>query len=74
MATFEDFKLISIIGRGTFGKVYLVRKTLDRKLFAMKVIRKDVVIQHESIESLQLEKLILVQVNHPFIIGLNYVF
>jgi serine/threonine protein kinase len=40
----------------------------------MKVIRKDVVIQHESIESLQLEKLILVQVNHPFIIGLNYVF
>jgi serum/glucocorticoid-regulated kinase 2 len=40
----------------------------------MKVIRKDVVIEHESIESLQLEKLILVQVNHPFIIGLNYVF
>lgn len=51
-----------------------MRKTLDRKLFAMKVIRKDVVIEHESIESLQLEKLILVQVNHPFIIGLNYVF
>lgn len=24
-ATFEDFELISIIGHGTFGKVYLVR-------------------------------------------------
>lgn len=73
-ATFEDFELISIVGRGTFGKVYLVKKTLDRKLFAMKVIRKDIVIEHESIESLMLEKMILTQVNHPFIIGLNYVF
>ena len=73
-ATFDDFELMSIIGRGTFGKVYLVRKRLDRTLFAMKVIRKDVVIQHESIQSLELEKLILLQVNHPFIIGLDYVF
>jgi len=40
----------------------------------MKVIRKDVVVQHESLESLEVEKLILSQVNHPFIIGLNYVF
>ena len=40
----------------------------------MKVIRKDVVIQHESVESLQVEKLILNQVNHPFIIGMDYVF
>jgi hypothetical protein len=43
-------------------------------LHAMKVIRKDVVIQHESIDSLNLEKLILLQVNHPFIIGLDFVF
>ena len=40
----------------------------------MKVIRKDVVIQNESIDSLNLEKLILLQVNHPFIIGLDFVF
>lgn len=58
-ASFEDFELISIIGRGTFGKVYLVREKRKRNLHAMKVIRKDVVIQHESIESLNLEKLIL---------------
>jgi serine/threonine protein kinase len=40
----------------------------------MKVIRKDIVLQKETLESLALEKLILAQVNHPFIIGLNYVF
>lgn len=70
----DDFELISIIGRGTFGKVYLVNNKQNDKFYAMKCIRKDVVIQHESVESLQVEKLILNQVNHPFIIGMDYVF
>lgn len=73
-ASWDDFELLSIIGRGTFGKVYLVRLKGTEKYFAMKVIRKDVVIKHESISSLQVEKLILNQVNHPFIIGMEYVF
>ena len=72
--TWNDFELISIIGRGTFGKVYLVKNKLCEKYYAMKVIRKDVVIQYESVHSLQVEKLILNQVNHPFIIGMDYVF
>lgn len=50
--TWDDFELISIIGRGTFGKVYLVKNKLEQKYYAMKCIRKDVVIQHESVESL----------------------
>jgi serine/threonine protein kinase len=73
-ATFDHFELIKVIGRGTFGKVYLVRCTLDNRFHAMKCIRKDVVIEHESVESLKVERLILSQVNHPFIIGLDYVF
>ena len=73
-ANWDDFEMLSIIGRGTFGKVYLVKCNLTNKLYAMKCIRKDVVIQHESVESLQVEKLILNQVNHPFIIGMDYVF
>jgi serum/glucocorticoid-regulated kinase 2 len=40
----------------------------------MKCIRKDVVIEHESVESLKVERLILQQVNHPFLIGMDYVF
>ena len=50
--TWDDFELLSIIGRGTFGKVYLVKNKLSDKYYAMKCIRKDVVIQHESVESL----------------------
>jgi serine/threonine protein kinase len=73
-ATLEDFELIKCIGRGTFGKVFLVKCKRNDKLYAMKVIRKDIVIQHDSIDSLEVEKLILLQVNHPFIIGMDYVF
>lgn len=58
-ASLEDFELISIIGHGTFGKVYLVRQRRNKKLFAMKCIRKDIAIEHESVDSLALEKLIL---------------
>lgn len=58
-ASWDEFELISIIGRGTFGKVYLVRLKNSEKYFAMKCIRKDVVIKHESIDSLQVEKMIL---------------
>ena len=73
-ATFEDFELLNIIGHGTFGKVYLVRQRKKKTLHAMKCIRKDIVIEHESVDSLLVEKLILLQVNHPFIIGMDYVF
>jgi serum/glucocorticoid-regulated kinase 2 len=73
-ARFEDFHLMHVIGKGTFGKVYLVRCIKNDRLFAMKCIRKDVVIEHESVESLKVERLILTQVNHPFVIGMDYVF
>jgi len=73
-ATFDDFEVLKCIGKGTFGKVFLVKCRGDGRFYAMKVIRKDIVIQHDSIDSLEVEKLILLQVNHPFIIGMDYVF
>jgi len=63
-----------LIGRGIFGKVYLVENNKNKKLYAMKSIRKDVIIDHDSLESLKVEKLILLQVKHPFIISMEHVF
>jgi serine/threonine protein kinase len=40
----EDFTLKMIIGRGTFGKVYLAER-MD-KLYAIKAIRKDTLIEY----------------------------
>lgn len=39
----DDFKKVKVIGRGSFGKVYLVEKKDNKQVYAMKVLAKDVV-------------------------------
>ena len=39
----EDFQELKVIGRGSFGKVYLVKKKSDGQIYAMKVLTKEVV-------------------------------
>lgn len=39
----NDFELIKVIGRGSFGKVYLVKRNGTSNFYAMKKLRKDVV-------------------------------
>jgi serum/glucocorticoid-regulated kinase 2 len=63
-----------MIGKGAFGKVYLVQNRNTQKVYAMKCIRKDVVIDQDFFESLKLEKDILYNVEHPFIVSMDFVF
>lgn len=51
-----------MLGKGSFGKVFLVENVNTGGLFAMKSLRKDMVIDHEQIESTKLEKHILLTV------------
>ena len=74
-ARLEDFKVLKMVGKGTFGKVYLVENAqFPGKLYAMKCIRKDVVLENEQMENIQLEKDILRSVNHPFLVNMEFVF
>ena len=41
----EHFSILKVIGRGSFGKVYLVRKNDDGMLYAMKTLKKDQIIR-----------------------------
>ena len=45
-----------------------------KKVYAMKCIRKDVVLENDSMQSLILEKEILYNIDHPFIVSMDYVF
>ena len=36
----DDFKIIKVIGRGTFGKVFMVKKKDTGQVYAMKVLKK----------------------------------
>jgi len=73
-ANLEDFEIMRIVGEGTFGKVYQVLHRKSGQIYAMKCIRKDVVIENEQYDSLKLEKQILYDVDHPFIVSMDYVF
>jgi serum/glucocorticoid-regulated kinase 2 len=72
--TLSDFTIKKVIGRGSFGKVFLVQKKNTDEVFAMKSLRKDVIIEYDQVESTKLEKDILLQADHPFLVGMSYVF
>lgn len=43
----EDFHVKKVLGKGSFGKVFLVQKKGDTEYYAMKSIRKDILIQND---------------------------
>jgi len=70
----EDFEMIKKIGQGSFGKVFLVYLDSHCSFYALKSMRKDVILDMNSLQSVNLERLILLQVSHPFIVKMHYVF
>ena len=41
----EDFRILKVIGRGSFGKVFLVEKKETGEIFAMKVLKKENILE-----------------------------
>lgn len=72
--TLEDFDLQLQLGRGTFGKVFLAEHKKTKVLYAIKVIRKDVLIEYDQVESTKLEKDILFAADHPNLVGMDFLF
>ena len=48
-ATLDDFELIAVVGRGSFGKVMKVRRKGSNEVFAMKVLRKDMIVKENMV-------------------------
>jgi hypothetical protein len=71
---FEDFKTIKVLSRGTFAKVVLVEHIPNGELYAMKSLKKHVLIDQEQIENTLLEKKILESLEHPFLISMIFFF
>jgi len=71
--TLDSFKLLKVIGKGAFGRVFLAKSNRG-EVFAMKRIRKDKVFQNNAVENILLERKILSEVNHPLLLSLKHVF
>ena len=70
----EDFEVLKVVGQGAFGKVYQVRKKESSEIYAMKVMRKDKIMEKNHAEYMKAERDILTKIDHPFIVQLKYSF
>jgi serine/threonine protein kinase len=70
----DDFKILKVIDKGSFGKVFLVKNKTNGKLYAMKRIRKDILIEKGQIQNTKNERDILLSLEHPFLLGMDFVF
>eukprot|EP00615_Pteridomonas_danica_P008444 CAMPEP_0114341400 /NCGR_PEP_ID=MMETSP0101-20121206/9023_1 /TAXON_ID=38822 ORGANISM="Pteridomonas danica, Strain PT" /NCGR_SAMPLE_ID=MMETSP0101 /ASSEMBLY_ACC=CAM_ASM_000211 /LENGTH=391 /DNA_ID=CAMNT_0001474993 /DNA_START=12 /DNA_END=1187 /DNA_ORIENTATION=- len=75
--TVEDFNLIKVLGRGAFGKVMLCRKKdegPEGELYAMKTLKKQVLVQRNQLINTKTERNILQNIQHPFLVNLRFAF
>jgi serine/threonine protein kinase len=63
-----------VLGRGAFGKVFLAELKHDKQLYAIKSIRKDILIEMDQVDNTLLEKDIMFECDHPFLVGMEYLF
>lgn len=71
----DDFELLRVIGRGSYAKVLMVELKRTRRIYAMKVIKKELVTDDEDIDWVQTEKHVFETAsNYPFLVGLHSCF
>jgi serum/glucocorticoid-regulated kinase 2 len=73
-ATLDDFIMMKTVGKGSFGKVVMVRKKDDGKVYAMKILKKQMVLARKQYEHTLSERRILENIDHPFIVSLRFAF
>merc|ERR1711991_1241505 len=70
----DDFILLKVIGRGSFGKVLQVKKKDTEKIYAMKILKKSGVVHQNQVEHTKAERKILQVIQHPFLMKLRFAF
>ncbi|RSH81920.1 uncharacterized protein EHS24_008117 [Apiotrichum porosum] len=70
-----DFEFLKLIGRGTFGRVFQVRKKDTKRIYAMKVLsKKEIVAKKEVAHTIGERKILQRSLECPFLVGLKFSF
>lgn len=70
----ENYQILRVLGRGTYGKVQLVRSKIDGKLYALKTMGKRLLEETEQVAQTMVEKDVLMKSSHPFLVGAHEAF
>ncbi|KAG8787453.1 hypothetical protein FRC15_009156 [Serendipita sp. 397] len=71
----RDFEILKLVGKGTFGRVFQVRKKDTRRIYAMKVLnKKEIVAKKEIAHTIGERKILQRSLESPFLVGLKFSF
>lgn len=70
----DDFDLLKVIGKGSFGKVMQVIKKDTKQIYALKTLRKQHIILRMEVTHTLAERTVLARISNPFIVPLKFLF
>ena len=70
----KSFEILKPISRGAYGRVVLAAKRTTRDLYAIKVVRKRDMRRKNQVHRIKVEREVMAEANHPFLVKLYYSF
>ena len=71
----QSFNMLSVIGKGSYAKVILVRKKAENSgVYALKILKKKYVQKRKQEHHVMMERYILAELKHPFLVRLYHAF
>lgn len=70
----DDFLLLKVIGKGSYGTVMLSKKKDTGEVLAIKMLKKSYIAKRKQEDHTKTERTVLGEIKHPFIVQMKYAF